>query len=235
MGIGEELFNSAKHKGKTIVKQVIKKIAMMIFTNPITYIVLGFFLLIIIIAGVMMDDDSDSGSSGSGGYTNVGDSNFRGQSIVKSASGLHDYIRTNKYAYSCEHNVNGGYVNTCECNGTSHFGKNTFDEYDKIKCIDCSAYVSWVLNQALGEATFASRCTSAWFADSNNWTSKGWEKININDIQAGDILWKSGHVGIYIGNGRTLEAGSTNSIRSEYSYGSLQSVINNYEFGIRIK
>lgn len=123
--------------------------------------------------------------------------------------------------------------NSCTCDGTSYFRLSTFENYNKIKCIDCSAYVSWVLNQYLGNENFNNRKTSHWFAQQGNWPS-GWQKINIANIQPGDILWKNGHVGIYIGNGRTVEAGCTRAIRGEYSFGSIQSVMNNYTFAIRI-
>ena len=100
--------------------------------------------------------------------------------------------------------------------------------------MDCSAYVSWVLYEYLGASKFSNIYRSYDFNDQSKWLP-GWTKININNIQPGDILVKNGHVGIYIGNGHTLEAGSTNSIRKEYTYNSVQSVINAYNFAIRIE
>lgn len=160
-------------------------------------------------------------------------SNFSGNNLVDIATKIHEHIKTNQYAYSCTHNVSNGYSNSCICDGSSYFGKNTFEDFSNIKAIDCSAYVSWVLNQYLGNDKFGARWWSGDYNDSSKWLS-GWTKININDIAAGDILVKKGHVGIYIGNGKTLEAGSTNAIRKDYSYGSVQSVIKDYTFAIRI-
>jgi len=230
--MGEEIFNAALQRGKAALQQMAKKLAKSLLANPYTYIVLAILIIIIIICGIAMDD-SNSDTETDYGYTNVGDSDFSGQKLVKIAQGLHDFIRNNNYAYSCVDNVNNNYSNECECNGASHFGKNNFDAFDDIKCIDCSAYVSWVLNQYLGDELFSTRWWSGNFGDESYWPA-GWEKININDIQAGDILWKSGHVGIYIGDGKTVEAGSTRAIRSEYSYGNLQTVKSNYTFAIRI-
>lgn len=234
MGKGEEFFNLAVQQGKNMLKQATKKMMISLLGNPIFWVAVIIFFLIIIIAGVMIDESSTVHTGNMGEYTNVGDSNFSGEGLVEIAQGLHDFIRENQYAYSCSDNVSNGYSNSCTCNSTSHFAINNFDEFDNIKCIDCSAYVSWVLNQYLGSDKFPTRWWSGDFANESKWIS-GWQKININDIQAGDILWKNGHVGIYIGNGYTLEAGSTNTIRSQNSYnGNIQSIINNYEFAIRI-
>jgi len=233
MGRGEEILNQAVQQGKDFIKQSAKKLVRSLVTNPYFYIVLAIFLVIIVVAGSMIDVNSGP-ESNTNGYTNVGQSDFSGQELVTIAQNLHKFIQTNEYAYSCIHNVKDGYSNTCTCNGTSNFGLSDFERYDELKSIDCSAYVSWVLNQYLGDEKFKSRKTSHWFADEENWPS-GWKKIDINDIQAGDILWKSGHVGIYIGSGKTVEAGSTRAIRSDYSFGSIQTITKTYTFGIRVQ
>jgi cell wall-associated NlpC family hydrolase len=37
------------------------------------------------------------------------------------------------------------------------------------------------------------------------------KEVSANSLQPGDILWKSGHVGMFIGNGRFVHAASTKS------------------------
>ena len=33
--------------------------------------------------------------------------------------------------------------------------------------------------------------------------------VSLSELEVGDILWRSGHVGIYIGNNQVVHAGST--------------------------
>lgn len=163
---------------------------------------------------------------------------MEGGDIVSVATRIHNYIRENQYAYSCYENVRDGYVNTCTCDGTSNFAKplnaSTIQEWYNMRCIDCSAFVSWVLYES---GIDIGRQTSHFFYNEQytSYTQYNWQKItNWNDLQPGDILVKSGHVGIYIGDGYTLEAGSTNAIRAEKSYGNISSVQNEYSFAVRV-
>lgn len=165
--------------------------------------------------------------------------NMYGGDIVSVATRIHEYIRENKYAYSCSHNVYGGYVNTCEKNEESHFGKDlnssTIQDWYEMRCIDCSAFVSWVLYES---GIDIGRQTSDFFYGggyTSSYTQYNWQKItNWNDLQPGDILVKSGHVEIYIGNGYTLGAGCTDAIRREKSYGNLSSIKNDFAFAVRV-
>lgn len=70
MGVGQDIFDTAKFRAKAIIKQIAKKVTMMLLTNPITYIVLGIMLLIIIIAGAVGEADS-SETTNSGGMSSV--------------------------------------------------------------------------------------------------------------------------------------------------------------------
>jgi len=70
MGVGQDIFDTAKYRAKAIIKKFAKKLAMMLLTNPYTYIVLGVILLIIIIAGAVAGSDS-SGTTNSGGMSSV--------------------------------------------------------------------------------------------------------------------------------------------------------------------
>ena len=158
--------------------------------------------------------------------------------IVLNAQRIHNYIRENRYAYSCTHNVSNGYSNSCTCNSTSHFGKplnaNTVQEYYDIRCIDCSAFVSWVLFES---GIDIGRQSSHFFYNQSyeRYTQYNWTKItDWNDLQPGDVLVRRGHVGIYEGDGYTLEAGSTGSIRAEHSYGNITSVASRYSFAVRV-
>ncbi len=178
------------------------------------------------------DEESDVGSN-----TGFGMNAVQGN-IVLNAKRIHDYIKENSYAYSCTHNVSNGYSNSCTCNSTSCFGKplnaNTVQQYYNIRCIDCSAFVSWVLYES---GIDIGRQTSHFFYNQNYvmYAQYNWTKItDWNDLQPGDVLVRSGHVGIYEGNGYTLEAGSTNSIRADHSYGSIASVASRYRFAVRV-
>lgn len=158
--------------------------------------------------------------------------------IASTAIEIHNYINQNNYAYSCEHNVSAGYSNSCTCDGATNFGlelnANTISQYYDIRCIDCSAFVSWVLYES---GIDIGRKSSSFFYNENyeTYTQYNWQKItDWNDLQPGDILVKSNHVGIYIGNGSSVEAGSTNAIRKESSFGNLNSIKNYYSFAVRV-
>lgn len=112
--------------------------------------------------------------------------------IVSVATRIHQYIRENQYAYSCSENVSNGYVNTCTKNGTSAFGKslnaNTIKEWYNMRCIDCSAYVSWVLYES-GIDIGRQRSTFFYNGNYTSYTQYNWKKItDWNDLQPGDIL-----------------------------------------------
>lgn len=111
MSVGKEVVDQAVQYGKNVIKTKAKALVTTILTSPVFYIVLAIvLLLIIIISAFMIDYDINNGiPSTSAGYSNVGQSNFSGNTdIVEIAKGLHEFIRTNQYAYSCTHNVNQG-------------------------------------------------------------------------------------------------------------------------------
>ena len=161
------------------------------------------------------------------------ESSFNGSNLTEIAINMHNYIKNNRYAYSCTHNVSNGYSNECECDGQSYFGKYGFNEFQNIRCIDCSSFVSWVLNEYLGDEVINTTWSTYKYNDESQWPSN-WQKIHIDDLEAGDILVKDGHVEIYIGDGKTVGAGCTNAIRKDYSYGSIQAVKQAFKFGIRV-
>lgn len=68
---------------------------------------------------------------------------------------------------------------------------------------DCSSFVSWAYYQT-GNQLPGGIMTSSEIAKLGS--QPGWQQISIDQAQPGDILWKSGHVGLYAGNGQTVEA-----------------------------
>ena len=71
------------------------------------------------------------------------------------------------------------------------------------KSFDCSGFVYWCLNQAGVRQSYIT---------SSGWRSVGkYTKItNFNNLQAGDIVVVSGHVGIVAGGGTVIDASSSN-------------------------
>ena len=67
---------------------------------------------------------------------------------------------------------------------------------------DCSGFVYWCLNQA-GVGTS--------YMTSSGWRNPGrFKKVGPSELQAGDIVVVSGHVGIYAGGGTVIDASSSN-------------------------
>ena len=78
---------------------------------------------------------------------------------------------------------------------------------------DCSGFVYWCLNQAGVKQSYIT---------SSGWRSVGkYTKItNFNNLQAGDIIVVSGHVGIVAGGGTVIDASSSNGRVVHRSLGS---------------
>lgn len=143
------------------------------------------------------------------------DDGFSGGGLVAIAKELHDYLANNQYWYPSKANLAaGGYVK----DGQSQ--KHKFPEEGEPpaqRYVDCSAYISWVLQRAgynMGLKT--AKEIGQWGKD------KGWEEINnIGDVQAGDIcIWNAGgHVNICVGENENhqkiyYDCGWTGAIRS---------------------
>lgn len=176
--------------------------------------------------GTQWSEDKSSSSSHSSG------------DIATTAIKIHSHMETNQYAYACVHNVNAGYSNSCTCNGSSCFAKNltssTVSEWYNIRCMDCSAYVSWVLFES---GIDVGRQSSYFFYNGgySGYPQYKWTKMtDWNQLEAGDILVSSGHVGIYIGDGKSSGAGWTPYIRSKYECTSLAGIRNMYSFYVRV-
>lgn len=134
------------------------------------------------------DGGSDSGSSNSGssnsGGSGSGSSNSGGSGSGSSNSGggsgsSNSSARSTVVdaAYSM---VGGTYVYTA---------------YDpSSRTFDCSGLVTY----CLACAGISGQHYSGWYGARCN--------ESISEAQPGDVVWRSGHVGIYVGNGKTIEA-----------------------------
>lgn len=139
-----------------------------------------------------------------------------GDGLVDIAKKCHDYLAENNYWYPTAENLAaGGFVK----DGWPK--KHKFPEegeQESTRYVDCSAYVSWVLQKAgydMGLRTAA---------EIGKWgEEKGWDKIeNFSDVQAGDIcIWYDGqHTNICVGEndqGQKIfyDCGNTTSIRAK--------------------
>lgn len=73
-------------------------------------------------------------------------------------------------------------------------------------CTDCSGLISWYTGRVLGSSQMYSTA------------SKRIPISQINNVPVGAVLWKQGHVGVYIGNGKVVEAKGIN-------YGTIESKV----------
>ena len=72
---------------------------------------------------------------------------------------------------------------------------------------DCSGLVQWIFNDNLGYSV------PRVAADQGSYSTP----ISIAELQPGDILWTSGHIGIYIGNGQMIHAPQPGDVVKESS------------------
>ena len=129
--------------------------------------------------------------------------------ITQIADEIHKYMEANNYKYCVSFsNKYEEHSNQSQC------GWNTTFEASKTgyhtSC--CATYVSWVLIDAgyLSPSEFSASASGL----RATLAGKGWSIItNVNDLQAGDILYYSGHIEIYAGGGKVYTAGSGEHIR----------------------
>ena len=122
---------------------------------------------------------SSSGSSSSGSSSSSGGSSSGGSSSSNS-SGVEKFISVAESKLGCK------YVFGAK-------GPNTFD---------CSGFVYWCLNQA---------GVSQGYMTSSGWASSSkYPKItSMSSLKRGDVVCFDGHVGIYMGNGKMIDASSS--------------------------
>lgn len=126
---------------------------------------------------------SSSGSSSSGsssGSSSSGSSSSGSGSTVKGGASVETFLSVAKSKLGSKY-VTGGK------------GPNTFD---------CSGFVYWCLNQA---------GVSQGYMTSATWqkTTKYQRISKMSDLQAGDVISYKGHVGIYLGGGKMIDASSS--------------------------
>ena len=139
-----------------------------------------------------------------------------GEGLVEIAKNCHDYLSENNYWYPSAANMAaGGYVS--DGSPTTHKFPEE-GEAESKRYVDCSAYVSWVLQKAGYDMGLKSA------AAIGEWgKQQGWDEIdNVSDLQAGDIcIWNGGgHTNICVGEndqGQKIfyDCGDTNSIRAK--------------------
>ena len=193
------------------VKQIGKSYSSDSWSNKVILIMKDLYSQI----GISLDDYIEKGEEDE----NNGDGpNITGTAFLEIAKQCHEYIAKRELVY--------GYNNFIPYpNGTNH--------------IDCSAYVTWVLYE-YGYTEFKGlQKTTAWFMGMGP-SNKGWTILEPKDAQAGDLLVKSGHMEILVGDGvGTYGAGSDEAIKREISYPgcSLATIIKSGGFtrAIRVK
>lgn len=133
-----------------------------------------------------------------------------GGTIIECAEAIHTYMEENNYTY-CVYGNNRceecpQYRKSCGLNTTFEKSKNGYHN----TC--CATFVSWVLQEA-GYITEEEHTNGA---DSlaKVLERKGWKRISYSDLEPGDILYYSGHIEIYAGDGTVYNAGSGSDIRN---------------------
>ena len=172
------------------VKQIGKSYCSDSWSNKVILIMKNLYSQI----GISLDDYIEKGEEDE---TNGDGTNITGTTLLEIAKQCHEYIAEHKFVY--------GYNNKIPYpNDTKH--------------IDCSAYVCWVLYE-YGYTEFEGlQKTTAWFMG-NGPSNMGWTILKANEAKAGDLLVKSGHMEIFVGDGvGTYGAGSDKAIAREISY-----------------
>jgi peptidoglycan hydrolase-like protein with peptidoglycan-binding domain len=121
-----------------------------------------------------------SSSSGSGSGSSNSGSSGSGSGTIKGGVSVETFLSIAKSKLGSKY-VRGGK------------GPNTFD---------CSGFVYWCLNQA---------GVSQSYMTSSSWqkTTKYQRISKMSDLQAGDVISYKGHVGIYLGGGKMIDASSS--------------------------
>jgi cell wall-associated NlpC family hydrolase len=93
-----------------------------------------------------------------------------------------------------------------------HLGKKYVFGATGPNVFDCSGLVMYCLKQTGIDPNPPRFVTQTWAAYARR---KGWIKVARKDIQAGDVVWKSGHMGIAVSNSRMIHAPHTGSVVKE--------------------
>ena len=138
-----------------------------------------------------------------GGSSSGGSSSGSGSSSGGSSSGGHTDSGSGGSQQSTYHYSGGGSVGTLLDVASSKIGSPYVWGAKGPNSFDCSGFVYWCLNQA---GVNQSYMTSGGWASSG----RGQRISSFGDLQAGDIIVVSGHVGIADGGGGVIDASSSN-------------------------
>ncbi len=136
------------------------------------------------------------------------------QTVANFAIGYVTNGNNNNLLVYSQDNRNKGYNNTF----SSHSGADEVNaSFENKLAFDCSSFVAFVYKETTG-VIFANYNNGV---VSNTWTTRDYYSdahSNVHlikvgnygqvDLQPGDILWVSGHVALYVGNGKVAEASS---------------------------
>lgn len=108
----------------------------------------------------------------------------------------------------CEH-VNGHALLQYNQGHRTKNGYQGSSPYEGHLWFDCSSFATFVYDYVLGLGLQASNnnwpyTTTSFANDTINFSEL--PSINVEFLQPGDLLWRKGHVAIYIGNGQIAEA-----------------------------
>lgn len=133
---------------------------------------------------------------------------------AKSGENIVKMMTERNYTYKMDHGFS--FAQNPSAGAAHQTAGYTYNEPSKIATVstsapwmDCSGFVSWVYHD-VGVMT---GLYSSWgFHDKEMKLAPGYEAvgpfpINISEMQPGDILWRKGHVGLYIGGGMQLDWG----------------------------
>ena len=136
----------------------------------------------------------------------------QGQKIANFAIGYITNGRNNNLLVYSQNNRNKGYFNQF----SSHNGADDVNaSFQNKLAFDCSSFVAFVYKETTGIQFFNSQYCNAWTttvynSDANDNNGYLYKAGNYGQVplKCGDILWKSGHVALYVGNNKVAEASS---------------------------
>ena len=140
---------------------------------------------------------------GSSGGSSSGSGSSGGSGGSSGSSGGHTDSGSGGSQQSTYHYSGGGSVGTLLDVASSKIGSPYVWGAKGPNSFDCSGFVHWCLNQA---GVNQSYMTSGGWASSG----RGQRISSFGDLQAGDIIVVSGHVGIADGGGGVIDASSSN-------------------------
>lgn len=117
--------------------------------------------------------------------------------MSKTAKGLVEFVKT-KLGVEYVYGAKGEILTLAKYNMLKKMYGTMVWNSDKNKvgkmCVDCSGLISWYTGTVVNSATYKSTATKVLTID------------KIAEAVPGCAVWRSGHIGVYIGNGEIIEA-----------------------------